>query len=175
VNQPLTSAHQGVSGCVEVTSPADATVPYYGYWGYPLSKPVVDPRQGPGSAQINVVAQSVQVFTPDQVQGVSPYIDGGLVAGWGFVGAAVFDCLANPTPGAHVAIEPGDAAVSTLYGVGSNVTGQTGLGLMVNVAPGMYLVKAMPGPLEGGASSIQSIRVDPNTTTAVGMFPTPPP
>lgn len=174
VTQPLTNTHHGLNGCAQVISPTDATVPYYGYWGYPLSESVVDPRQGPGSAMINVAAQSVQVFTPDQLQAGSGFLDAGLLPGRGFLGAAVFDCFANPTPGARVSIGSTDPLVTTFYPSGSNgATGALGLGLMLNVAPGMYQVSAMPGPLDGGASSIQtSVRVDPGVTTAVGMFPT---
>jgi hypothetical protein len=181
VTQPLTSLHTGVSGCVQVISPTDASVPYYGYWGYPLSEPVVDPRQGPGAASINVAAQSVQVFTPDQLQLAAGAVDAGVVPGRGFVGAAVFDCFANPTPNARVSIKSvsgTDPLVSTFYpGSGGNgeATTTVGLGLLLDVPPGLYTVSAMPGPLDGGVSSIQSIVVGPGITTAVGMFPTPMP
>jgi hypothetical protein len=177
VNQPLTNTDHGLNGCAEVLSPTDATVPYYGYWGYPLSERVVDPRQGPGSAMINVAAQSVQVFTPDQLQAGSGFADAGLLPGRGFLGAAVFDCFANPTPGARVSIGSIDPLVTTFYpGSGSNgATANLGLGLMLNVAPGMYQVSAMPGPLGGDASSVQTVRVDQGVTTAAGMFPTPVP
>ncbi len=177
VNQPPTSTGQGLNGCVQVSSPTDATVPYYGYWGYPLSQPINDPRQGPASTATNVAAQSVQVFTPDELQAAAAFVDAGLIPGRGFVGAAVFDCLANATPGAQVTLDPADPLVTTVYpGTGSgNATHGPGLEFLVNVSPGRYTVRAMPGPLDGGVSSVQTIRVDPDTTTAVGMFPTPMP
>jgi hypothetical protein len=175
-NPSVNSSGLGVSGCVQVTSPDASTVAYYGYWGYPLSEPVVNPALGPGSFAANIAAQSAQVFKPDQLDAtLHDIMHVTLLPDSGLIGAAVFDCFDNATPGARVAIDTSDPQVTVYYQASdAGVTPLNGYAFFANVPPGQYHLTAMPAGLDGGASSVESVYVGPDTTTAVGMFPTPP-
>ncbi len=174
VVQPVTSSNVGLIGCAQVESPDGGRVPYFGYWGFPLSETMVDPELGPGTHETNIAAQSAQTFTADEINGASAQLNITQDPSRGLIGAAVFDCLANPSSGAQVTLNGADAAVTTFYDLGdAGSTSPLGLALFYNVPPGLYQVTARPGPLDGGASSVETVNVAPFTTTAVGMIPTP--
>lgn len=178
VTLPLTQTSTGLDGCVQVTSPTGATVPYYGFWGYPLSEPVVNPALGPGTPLANLVAQSAQVFTPLELGAATGYLDETLLPGRGMLGASVFDCFDNPAGAARVSLNtsdyygPGDTGVMSGGEVTTSTT-STGWAFFFNVLPGIYQVTAMPASLDGGVSSIVNVGVIDGGTTAAGMFPTP--
>jgi hypothetical protein len=177
VTQPSNPENWGLNGCVQVTSATDATVPYYGYWGYPLSEPVVNPALGPGLYSANIAAQSAQVFTPAELVSATGYLNQTVLPDTGMIGASVFDCLDNPASGVRVALSPSDPSVTPFYSLSGDAgaTTYTGYAFFFNVPPSNgYQLTAMPGPLDGGASSVVIVDVAANTTTAAGMFPTPP-
>jgi hypothetical protein len=176
VTQPANPEGWGLNGCVQVTSPSDATVPYYGWWGYPLSEPVVNPALGPGSYSENIAAQSAQVFTPSELVSAFGYLNQTMLPDTGMIGVSVFDCLDNPASGVRVALSPSDPSVTSLYSLSGDAgaTTYTGYAFFLNVPPSNgYQLTAMPGPLDGDASSVVTVNVSANTTTGAGMFPTP--
>jgi hypothetical protein len=179
VQQLLNSSGVGLNGCVQVTSPDGQTVPYFGYWGYPLTEAQVSPLNGPGSRTANLVAQSVQTFTPAELAAAtSSYAGVTQLPGRGEIGAAVFDCLDNPSPGVRVTIDTSDPEVVTYYGAGdAGATNSVGLAAFYNVPLGnpvtQVTVTAWPDALDGAASSVETVTVAADTTTAVGMVPTP--
>jgi hypothetical protein len=174
VPQIVSAADVGLMGCVEVTSPDASTVPYFGYWGYPFSQAVVNPALGPGSPAANLAAQSAQVFTPAEFAGATQYIGVTQLSGRGSIGAAVFDCLGNPAGGVQVAIDSHDPLI-TVYSASDDAgtTTAAGLAFFYNVPPGTVQVTATPVSLGRGPSSVETVIVAADTTTAVGMFPTP--
>jgi hypothetical protein len=94
--------------------------------------------------------------------------------GRGSIGAAVFDCLGNPAGRAKVTIDSRDPLISVYSGSGdAGTTTRNGLAFFYNVPPGTVQVTATPDALDGGPSSVETITVAADTTTGVGMFPTP--
>jgi hypothetical protein len=170
----------GLNGCVQVTDPDGGRVPYFGYWGYPLSEAVVDPQLGPSSPAADIVGQSAQTLTPEELDAATgTFIGVKQDPSLGLVGAAVFDCFANPAYDVRVTIDPNGPETSTYYGPGDagatlrpGDPGYSGQVFLFNVPPGEHKVTARPLALEGGASSVVNIGVAAFTTTAVGMFPT---
>jgi hypothetical protein len=181
-------------GCMEVTSPPDAStplVPTFCYWGYPLtvSKAGASGNEGCPVLSVNELASLANAggFTLDPNHSF-------------MVAATVFDCLGAPAPNVALSVQPADSntlsfvfpgtlkRTSTLF-TSTVFTGTYGIAAFLNVpivpnvpggtipdVSGVTLTAAAPGP-DGGERvfSTFSGAIQQSTVTQVMMFPTPMP
>jgi hypothetical protein len=175
---PLPVGPIDTTGYVRVTSPPtslNATVPFYEYWGYPLTQAhVVFGRPGNGvGASFTTTAESQSLANL-----IAAELDGGLDPSLGTLVVAVLDCLVAPASGALVTLSPTDARTVALansnFAPSAPITDSTGLVIFVNVPPGPVTVTAKPPAIGKPSGTVgATIRAGMGATTLVIVPPTP--
>ena len=156
----------GLNGCGEITSPTQSIVPYYAYWGYPLSEPTVT------TPFASAAAESPQVLTPAQFAQYQGLLGLHQDDDKGYIAPIVHDCLGSPSPGVEVVLSTPN--VSAVYGLGTELeaTGSTGDAFFYNVpANGGVTVTASPLAIHGRASVVV-VPAAAGVITGVTLFPT---
>jgi hypothetical protein len=177
---PLPIGALDTTGYLRMTSPPtspNATVPYYEYWGFPLTQDhFVFGRSGSG------VGASFATPAESQSLGnlIAAELDGGLdPKSRSTLTVAVFDCLGAPASGALVTLSSADARTVALanmnFAPSAPITDSTGAVIFVNVPAGPVTVTAKP-PAIGKPSGTVAATVRAGTggeTTIVIVPPTP--
>jgi hypothetical protein len=149
----------GLNGFVKVTSPD--LVPYYYYWGFPLS-----------TAQIYLYSE---VTTPTELQQDFTNVGVTTLSGRGTVGVGVYDCNGTRAAGVQVTLSSADGMTQsfTTLGVSTSTTDQSGVLVFANVPVGNFYVTATPTVLRVPSSQNVYGNVRAGATTQILVWPTP--
>jgi hypothetical protein len=160
----------GFDGFVHFTHP-DAALPWFGYWGYPFSKPRHAFTAPPdvlgahpirlGNAQVRESLLAALHLTPDPSRGE--------------ILTEVVDCVGAAAGDVEFTLDPPDPDVVIVHGgtaAGSVTSRAYPMALIVNVPVGAVDVIATPRGLDR-PSSRQTVFVHADSAIAVYMLPTP--
>jgi hypothetical protein len=149
----------GLTGYLKITAPT--IIPYYYYWGFPLSASEFYSR--------------ADVTTPSELQGILTALNVTQDTARGIVTVVTYDCQMNAASRVEVTLSTADAltrAFSPTTGAATTTTDQSGLIAFTNVLAGTVQITATPTAL-GTASSRVGAIVRAGSMTTVLAVPTP--